>query len=214
MKRTARIIPILLSLTILFPLFCTAQTYRERRDQPEKLMDIVGVKPGMVVGEAGAGDGFLTFFLSRRVGDSGHVYANDISTRALNRLNNRKEREGLTNITTVVGEVADPLYPVSDLDMILMIFAFHDFTQKADWLRNAKPYLKPDAPIVIFDNEDSHTGMSREYITNLAEETGYELTHYERFHSGLYIFVLHKKKPLSPTGPSIYPSVVIPGPIP
>jgi len=46
-------------------------------------MDVVGVKPGMVIGEVGAGHGYFTFHLSRRVGDSGKIYANDIATRAL-----------------------------------------------------------------------------------------------------------------------------------
>ncbi|MFC2158601.1 class I SAM-dependent methyltransferase [Acidobacteriota bacterium] len=193
MKKVTRFFTLLIILTITFSMMCTAQGYRERRDQPEKLMDIVGVKPGMIVGEAGAGDGYLSFHLSRRVGNEGRVYANDINRRALQSLDKRREREGVTNITTVIGEIADPLYPVKDLDMILMIYAFHDFTEQEEWLRNAKKYLKPTASIVIFDREDSHTNLSKEYVSSLGENAGYKLTHYENFHSGLYIFILQMK---------------------
>ena len=193
MKKAARYFTHLVCITIVISLSCTAQSYRDRRDQPEKLMDIAGVKSGMIVGEAGAGDGYLSFHLSRRVGEKGRVYANDISRRALQRLNDRSQREGVTNITTVIGEIADPLYPVNDLDMIVMINAFHDFTEQTEWLRNAKKYLKPAAPIVIFDREDSHTNLSKEYVTSLGGEAGYKLTHYEQFHSGLYIYILHMK---------------------
>ncbi len=39
--------------------------------------------PGMVVGEVGAGNGYFTFKLSRRVGPTGKVYANEILEGAL-----------------------------------------------------------------------------------------------------------------------------------
>ena len=51
-------------------------------------MDAIGVKEGMVIGEAGAGRGWFTFYLSERVGDEGIIYANDISSRALSILDN------------------------------------------------------------------------------------------------------------------------------
>jgi hypothetical protein len=50
---------------------------RDRRDRPEYILELIGVKPGMRVGEAGAGAGYFTFFLSAQVGESGVVYAND-----------------------------------------------------------------------------------------------------------------------------------------
>ena len=115
-----------------------AQSRRDKRDQPEKLLDIAGVKPGMSVGEAGAGSGYFTFHISRRVGDRGKVYANDIDESSLQNLTDRCEREGVENIETVLGEIADPCFPVSDLDMVTMLYAFHDFTEKEQWLRNVK----------------------------------------------------------------------------
>ncbi|NQT80152.1 MAG: class I SAM-dependent methyltransferase [Candidatus Aminicenantes bacterium] len=193
MKKTTRCFTLLVSTICVLSLLCAAQSRRDLRDKPEKLMDIVGVKPGMIIGEAGAGDGYLSFHLSRRVGAGGRVYANDINRRALQRLNDRCEREGVTNITTVTGKIADPLYPVNDLDMIVMIYAFHDFTEKTEWLRNAKKYIKPSAPVVIFDDQDSHTKLSKEYVATLADDAGYNLTHFEKFHNGLYIYILHLK---------------------
>lgn len=131
-------------MALLIPLR-SDQNRRVQRQQPEKLLDIAGIKPGMIVGEAGAGDGFLTFFISRRVGSKGHVYANDIDENALRRLNERCSREGVKNITTILGEVADPCFPVNNLDVITMIYAFHDFTENAAWLVNVKKYMKKNA---------------------------------------------------------------------
>ncbi len=129
----------------------SAQSRRDKRDQPEKLMDIAGVKPGMSIGEAGAGRGYLTFHLSRRVGEIGQIYANDIDEKSLQYITDRCEREGVKNIETVLGEIADPYFPVTDLDMVVMIYAFHDFTKKEAWLKNVKKYMKMDASLVIFD---------------------------------------------------------------
>ena len=190
MKDAAKFFVILLCMMVLAAPLCSDQSRRVRRQQPEKLLDIAGIKPGMIVGEAGAGDGFLTFFISSRVGSAGHVYANDIDENALRRLHERSSREGIKNITTVLGEVDDPRYPVKDLDVITMIYAFHDFTEKAAWLVNVKKYMKKDASIYIFDAQDSHTGMSEEFVERIGEEAGFKLTRCEQIHGGLWVYVL------------------------
>ena len=176
-------------MALLIPLR-SDQNRRVQRQQPEKLLDIAGIKPGMIVGEAGAGGGFLTFFISRRVGSEGHVYANDIDENALRRLNERCSREAVKNITTILGEVADPCFPVKNLDVITMIYAFHDFTEKAAWLVNVKKYMKKDAAIYIFDAQDSHTGMSKKAVERIGEAAGFQLTRCEEIHGGLWVYVL------------------------
>ncbi|MEJ2628734.1 MAG: methyltransferase domain-containing protein, partial [bacterium] len=174
--------------------FSSAQSWRDRRDQPEKLMDIAGVKPGMSIGEAGAGRGYLTFHLSRRVGEKGRIYANDIDAKVLKTISDRCKKEGIKNIEIVPGKIADPCFPESDLDMIVMIYAFHDFTQKEAWLNNVKKYLKKDAEIVIFDREDSHTKMSEKLMVNLGEKTGFKLIRYDQLHNDIFVYILEMEK--------------------
>ena len=123
-------------------LFTAQHTGRDSWQQPDRIMDAVGMKPGMIVGEAGAGDGYLTFHLAERVGESGHVYANDINKRVLGKIEDRCKKEKLSNITTIVGEVADPLFPMGKLDLVIMLRAFHDFTEPVEWMRNVIPSMK------------------------------------------------------------------------
>lgn len=78
------------------------------RQPPEKVMDAIGLVPGMVIGEVGAGTGRVAVWLAQRVGPSGHVYANDIDERALGRLKVRREKAGIGNLTTIVGTVTEP----------------------------------------------------------------------------------------------------------
>ncbi len=75
-----------------------AQPNRESWQPPVKIMDAVGIKAGMKTGEAGAGTGFFTIPLAKRVGSEGKVYANDISRSSLNRLKSGYESEGLKTL--------------------------------------------------------------------------------------------------------------------
>ena len=146
----------------------------------DKAMDAIGVAPGMVIGEAGAGDGYFTLPMARRVGPTGLVYANDISTRELRSLEQHSTRDGLANIRAVVGEVDDPLFPQRDLELVVVVHAFHDFSHPVEWLVNLKAYLRPGATVAIIDRDpaqgaESHF-WSRERIERHAAEAGYGLT--------------------------------------
>ena len=144
----------------------------------ERAMDAVGVAPGMVVGEAGAGDGYFTLPMARRVGAAGIVYANDISRRALDRLEANARREQIENIHVVEGDVDDPLFPRRDLELVVVVHAFHDFSQPVGWLRNVKKYLRPGGTVAIIDRDPSQGGDShfwpRERILRYGEEAGFE----------------------------------------
>jgi ubiquinone/menaquinone biosynthesis C-methylase UbiE len=145
----------------------------------EAAMDAIGLKPGMVVGEAGAGSGYFTLPMAKRVGRSGMVYANDIDRRALASLEVHARDAALSNVRTVVGEVDDPFFPRRDLELIVVVHAFHDFDRPVEWLVNAKKYLRPGAAVAIIDRDpekgaESHF-WSQDRITGYASKAGYTL---------------------------------------
>jgi SAM-dependent methyltransferase len=145
----------------------------------DRAMDAAGLAPGMIVGEAGAGDGYFTLPMARRVGSEGAVYANDISRRALDSLAANAKREQLANIHIVEGATDDPLFPRKDLELVVVVHAFHDFSRPVDWLVNAKKYLRQDGAVVIIDidpaqgTHDSHF-LPRERILGYAAAAGFE----------------------------------------
>jgi len=145
----------------------------------ERAMDAIGVAPGMVIGEAGAGEGYFTLPMARRVGTAGAVYANDISRRALNALTDKARREGLSHVHVVEGAVDDPLFPRRDLELVVVVHAFHDFDQPAEWLVNLKKYLRPDGTVAIVDLDPSQGSSShfwtRERILRHAAAADYEM---------------------------------------
>ena len=134
------------------------ESYRDRLIRPVTVMDTIGVQAGMVIGEAGAGGGYFTFQLARRVGEEGIVYANDISSSALKDIQRRLKNDGIENIVTVLGQVDDPLFPKPNLDMVFMIAAFHDFEEPVAWLENVKRYMKPKASLVIVEKDPDRWG--------------------------------------------------------
>lgn len=154
LRKAARILVLaaaILSVSSVLP----AQTpsARDRDHQPERVMDAVGLQPGMVVGEVGAGHGYFTFWLAQRVGPSGKIYANDISRSALSAIERRCQNEGITHIETILGEVEDPLFPDNALDMVFIVNAFHDLAKPVELLDNLLPSLKPGATVVIMDRD-------------------------------------------------------------
>jgi len=144
----------------------------------ERAMDAAGVAPGMVVGEAGAGDGYFTLPMARRVGAAGAVYANDISRRALDHLQSNARRERLDNVHIVEGDTDDPRFPRRDLELVVIVHAFHDFSQPVDWLRNVKQYLRPGATLAIIDRDPGQGAEGhfwpRERILRYAADAGFE----------------------------------------
>jgi len=198
MKRFRLLPSYVVFFLILFMGVGAAQSSRDALVQPEKLMDAIGVMPGMVIGEGGAGEGYFTFKLARRVGPTGRIYANDIVERVLKVIERRSEREGFTNITTILGEVDDPLFPKGELDMIFMIAAFHDFEKPVEWLKNVQPCLKPGGTLVIVERDPDKMSSGRSHfltkkeILDLAKRSGFTLDRIETFLSmhNIYIFKL------------------------
>lgn len=167
-------------------------------------MDIAGIKPGMTIGEVGAGSGYFTFHLSRRVGGEGKVYANDISQRALRSLRARAAREGITNIETILGEVEDPLLPPG-LDAVFIVNAFHDLAQPVALLNNLAHSIKPHARVVILDRDPakfrthSDHNYSKEKVLELVEQSLFELDRLETFLPQHNIYIIKLKERLIPS---------------
>jgi len=193
-----------LVLSLLLIVFSTgvsfARSPREEWQPPNQIMDAIGVKPGMVIGEPGAGSGYMTFYLAERVGKRGKVYANDISQSALDEIRDRAKREAVTNIELVMGKIDDPVFPIKDLDMIIMVYVLHMLDKPLEFMENVKKYMRPDTPLVIIE-KNTHTErahppsfMTNREILETLQETGYVLEHTKTFlpRDTIYVFKLRK----------------------
>lgn len=158
----------------------------------EKMMDIAGVKSGMIIGEIGSGGGPFTFRLAERVGKNGKIYANDIVQKILHTI----EGKGIQNIETVLGEIDDPVFPVMNLDMVIMRSVFHDLENPLSMLENIKSYLKPEAPLVIIEQLPSkympiHV-MTKDQFLSIVKRSSFELAHLDAFLPYRWIIYMFK----------------------
>jgi predicted methyltransferase len=125
-----------------------------RREQWQKVDAIfaeMGVHPGAVVADIGAGDGFFTTRLAKAVGPGGRVFAVDIDDTPLARLRKRLQDEGIDNVTIVKGAVDDPKLPKAALDAALTVNAYHEMEQHQAMLTALRLALKPDGRLVIVE---------------------------------------------------------------
>ncbi len=173
---------------------------RDRIEQPEKVMEVTGVKPGMVIGEVGAGSGYFTFWLARGVGEKGKIYANDISRSALATLESRAAEEKVMNIEAVLGTVDDPRLPPASLDMVFMVNAFHDLDKPVELLANLLPSLKPGGIVVIMDRDPARFSdsvrhfLAREEVAEMISRSVFELDRVEDFLRDHNLYILKARK--------------------
>jgi len=196
MKRK-NLMKVILFIGLILPVLIRGAESRDTWQQPEKVLEVIGIKPGMVIGEPGAGSGYYTFRLARKVGPTGKIYANDIVEKELNHIKKRVKKEGFTNIVTIKGEIEDPLFPVNELDMVFMSYVLHDLERPAAFLKNLRSYLKPGTPLVILEQSPEKTGdkwhfWKKEKILKTLKEAGYRLERTETFlpKDNIYFFYM------------------------
>ena len=155
---------------------------------PDQVMDAIGIRPGMVGAEIGAGRGRYVVQLAVRVGENGKVYGEDIDAAALRHLEERCERWGLENVEAILGTVDDPKLPVGELDFIFIISAYHHFDDPVALLGNARASLKPNGMLAIAEWLRSTSPEDMEAQMSAA---GYRLDRTETFleENGLHIYV-------------------------
>jgi ubiquinone/menaquinone biosynthesis C-methylase UbiE len=116
---------------------------------PLRVMDELGIGPGMSVADVGAGIGYFTLKLSERVGETGQVYASDIDDTALAFLNERRKEAGLENVTVIHGREDNPLIPDESVDLVLIVNTIQFVKEKTVFLNNIRGSLKNNGRLVF-----------------------------------------------------------------
>ena len=162
---------------------------RDAYQRPDQIMDALQIGEGSVVADLGAGGGWFTVRLARRVGPNGRVFAEDIQPQMIDAIKRRMEREGLRNVQAVLGTPVDPGVPAASLDAALMVDAYHEFEQPVTLLRNVARALKPTGLIGIVNYKkdgggpgpDMEARVDAEKVIADARAAGLELRKRETF---------------------------------
>lgn len=129
------------------------------------------LKPGMTVAEIGAGTGYVSLRMARRVGPQGKVYANDIQPKMLEMLRQNASKAGLKNVETVLGTASDPTLPIGRIDMIILVDVYHEFSEPQKMLEGMRAALKPDGRLVQLEyrKEDSTIPILEDHKMTVAQ---------------------------------------------
>lgn len=163
-------------------------------------MDAMGIADASIVADIGAGSGWFTIRLARRVGPQGLVYAEDVQLEMITAITRRVQREGLTNVKPVVGQNSDPHLPARSLDAILVVDAYHEVEDRVTMLTNLARALKPQGRIGVIDFKLDGTGpgpsieerVSPDVVVKDAAKAGLRLLRQEPFLQYQYFLIFGK----------------------
>lgn len=147
---------------------------REERDieeAPDKALDALDLREGSVVADIGAGSGYMTVRMAKRVGPTGRVYAGDIQPQMIDLLKARLAREKVTNVTPVLGTFDDPKLPADTIDLMLLVDVYHEFSEPVKMLAGMRRALKSGGRLVLLEyrKEDPSVPIRFEHKMSVAE---------------------------------------------
>lgn len=124
---------------------------REREEEPSKLLASLGLKPGQNVCDLGCGNGFYSLKLAERILPGGEVYAVDIQPEMLELLAERAEARSVENIRPIEGAVDDPKLPAGELDLVLLVDVYHEFSHPEAMLAAIHKGLAPTGRVALVE---------------------------------------------------------------
>ena len=137
----------------------SAEEWLKTLDSPARIQNLkvdetiarLGLKPGMIVADIGAGSGIFEGPLATAVGSSGTVYAVDVDQGLLDAINKKAAAARVTNVKTVLGKFTDPALPASDVDVAFINDVLHHIEDRSTYLKNLARYVKPTGRIALID---------------------------------------------------------------
>ncbi|OJY69761.1 MAG: ubiquinone biosynthesis methyltransferase UbiE [Sphingobium sp. 66-54] len=124
---------------------------RDRVNEAEDIMDRAGIRPGMTVADIGAGEGYYTVRLARRVGPEGRVLGQDIIAEVIDQLGRRVTRGNWENVSVKLGTPDDPKLPDASFDRVLMVHMYHEIAEPYAFLWRLYPALKQGGEVIVVD---------------------------------------------------------------
>jgi ubiquinone/menaquinone biosynthesis C-methylase UbiE len=176
---------------------------RDVWQRPDRIMDALQIGEGSRVADLGAGGGWFTIRLARRVGPNGKVFAQDIQPEMIGAIQRRVARERLSErVQTVLGTPNNPGLP-EPVDAVLIVDAYHEMQEPVVLLRNLARTLKPDGRIAIIEHTKDGGGpgppmeerVDAERVIRDAAEAGLVLVRREDFLRYQYMLIFGRTTP-------------------
>jgi precorrin-6B methylase 2 len=124
---------------------------REEEERLSSLVKLLGLKPGMVVADVGAGSGVISVLMAHEVGADGKVMAVDIQKEMLELLGDKLSRIGVKNVELVHGTEKSPKLKKDSIDLAIMVDVYHEFKFPFEMMEELSKSLKPGGRIAFVE---------------------------------------------------------------
>lgn len=138
-------------ISILLALTLVGCGSRPAAQELAQVVEALRLQPGMQVADVGAGEGEWTEELARVVGATGHVYSTEVDEDDLERIRERVDDAGLTNVTALLGDATDNGLPDACCDAILLRLVYHHFTEPEAMRDKLVEALRPGGRLVVVE---------------------------------------------------------------
>jgi len=122
---------------------------RDAWQRPDEVVAALALPPDAKAADLGSATGYFAVRLARAL-PKGHVYGVDIEADMARYLTERARREGLGNLTAVLGEPADPKLP-EPVDLVLVVNTYHHISERTAYFRRLLGSLTPSGRVAIID---------------------------------------------------------------
>lgn len=124
---------------------------RDAFQKPDKVIEVLALKPGERMADIGAGSGYFTIRLARAVGSTGIVWAVDIEQSLLDYIEKRVKEERLLNVRLKLVPEDDPQLPAGSVDTIIIIHTYPYIQNRTEYAKKLRAALAPGGRVVIID---------------------------------------------------------------
>ena len=124
---------------------------RIAEEQPERVLDALGLRPGDVVADVGCGSGYYARRVARRVQPGGAVYCEDIQPEMLDIMRERAAAEGVSGIEPILGAPDDPRLPAGAVDWIIIADVYHEMSEPEPMLAGIRNALAPGGRVALLE---------------------------------------------------------------
>ena len=170
---------------------------RIQEEQPERVLEAMGLQPGDVVADVGCGSGYYARQIAPRVQPGGKVYCEDIQPEMLEIMQDLAAAEGVTGIESILGTFVDPMLPAGELDWVIIADVYHEMSDPEPMLAGIRRALAPGGQVALLEYrvEDGtgdsikadHTMSVRQVLLEWTA-AGFELAALHDFLPGQHLF--------------------------
>jgi cyclopropane fatty-acyl-phospholipid synthase-like methyltransferase len=141
---------------------------RAEREQPDRVLDALKLAPAMVAADVGAGTGYFTVRLARRVAT---VHATDLQPEMLRMLDARLSREHITNVELHRAGDHDAALPARCCDLVLLVDVYHELGDPAGVMHGIRDALRGKGRLVLVEyrGEDPKVAIKPEHKMTLVQ---------------------------------------------